>query len=199
MLERKQPPCLPRRRSKRVLPGGLVLPRRGSICRGSTAGKTPQGWRNKRTRRAQCKVGTWKTRIQALLLPITPGGIALVRQTLEKIKTSQAKRPPSHPVHLKLVSVWEGLSLKRKPAVRTACASPHADDTGGQAGFSPPHTGIAPTSPAPHFAIPPCLPKPPGSRRTCRLQRASLLGQPPARGDEKRFFRSNAPFSPSSG
>lgn len=29
-----------------------------------------------------------------------PGGIALVRQTLEKIKTSQAKRPPSHAVRL---------------------------------------------------------------------------------------------------
>lgn len=76
-----------------------------------------------------------------------PGGITLVRQTLKKIKTSQAKRPPSHAVHLQLVSVWvcwEGLSLRRKPAARTARASPRADDTGGQAGFSPPHTRPSP-------------------------------------------------------
>lgn len=105
--KRNMPFCLPRSRSKRVLPGGLVLPRHGSIHWGSTTGKTPQGWKKQKDETGSIQGGTWKMGIEALLLLVTPGESLLCIKPLRWEKKQspcrQGALPSSH-VHLKLVA-----------------------------------------------------------------------------------------------
>ena len=89
--ERKTLPCPPRSRSKRVLPGGLVLPRHGSICWGNAAGKTPQGWKKQKDETGSIQGGDVEDGDSGSAIARNPRGIALVHQTLEtgeKIKSS---------------------------------------------------------------------------------------------------------------
>lgn len=87
-LERNVSPCLPRSRSKRVLPGGLVLPRHGSTRRGSAAGKTPQGWKKQKDETGSIQGGDVEDEDSGSAIAGNPGEIALMHQTLEKIKSS---------------------------------------------------------------------------------------------------------------
>lgn len=96
-LEGNTSPCPPRGRSKRVLPGGLVLPRRGSIRRGSAAGKTPQGWKKQKDETGSIQGGDVEDEDSGSAIAGNPREIALMHQTLEKIKVLVGKAPSQQP------------------------------------------------------------------------------------------------------
>lgn len=103
--ERNMPFCPSRSRSKRVLPGGLVLPRHGSIHWGSTTGKTPQGWK-KKDETGSIQGGRWKMGVQALLLLVTPGESLLCIKPLRWERKQSPCRQGALPVALSTSNWW---------------------------------------------------------------------------------------------
>lgn len=144
-------------------PGQTCPTRRSGPTWQHPSGKCPKAGRNKRTRRAPYEVGRWKMGIPSLDTHQT-------LETGEKIKSLWARRPPSVPVCLKLVSVWicrEGEEAGSTTSVCFATCRRHrlrqrrSQTLAARQVSPPPRAGIAPTSPAPAFARPRRTPKPP--------------------------------------